>query len=252
MMTMQQWNPQRYAKNARFVSDLGEPVIQLLSPKPGERVLDLGCGDGVLTEKLIDAGCIVVAVDDSPEQVAAAQARGLDARVGKAESLSFSGEFDAVFSNAALHWVKAQDAALSGVFCALKPGGRFVGELGGAGNVRAIRSALNESLVSRGVDPVSLDPWFFPTVVQYEELLIHQGFAVESIRLFSRPTLLPGDISGWLDTFAQPFLAALPTSSHHSVIDEVREVLRPALHDPDRGWIADYVRLRFAARKRSA
>ena len=251
-MSEQQWNPRQYAKNARFVSDFGEPVLELLSPKPGERILDLGCGDGVLTEKITKAGCIVVAVDDSPEQVAAAQARGLDARVEKAETLSFSGEFDAVFSNAALHWVKDQDAALAGVFHALKPGGRFVGELGGAGNVRAIRSALYESLSSRGVDPVSLDPWFFPTAVQYEELLIRHGFAVESLDLFPRPTLLPGDLSCWLDTFAQPFLATLPASDRRAAIDETREALRSELYDPDRGWVADYVRLRFATRKRSA
>jgi trans-aconitate methyltransferase len=250
-MTEQRWSPQQYASNARFVSDLGEPVLELLQPKPGERVLDIGCGDGALTEKITEAGCIVVAVDASSEQVVAARERGLDARVENAENLSYSEEFDAVFSNAALHWVKNQDAALAGICRALKPGGRFVGELGGAGNVRAIQSALYASLAGRGFDPASFDPWFFPTAKQYEDLLTDSGFVVESLELFSRPTLLPGDISGWLDTMAQPFLAVVEDDDRRAMIDELREELRSELYDPARGWIADYVRLRFAAYKRA-
>jgi SAM-dependent methyltransferase len=250
-MTEQKWDPEQYANNARFVSDLGEPLLELLAPRPGVRVLDLGCGDGALTEKLIEAGCLVVAVDGSPEQVAAARARGLNARVEKAESLPFSSEFDAVFSNAVLHWVKDQGAVLAGVYRSLKPGGRFVGELGGAGCVNAIRSALHDSLARRGVDAAALDPWFFPTSVQYEELLTRHGFAVEFLNLFPRPTLLPGDLAGWLETFAQPFLVGLGADDRRGVVDEVREVLRPQLYDPARGWVADYVRLRFAALKRA-
>ena len=249
-MTGQRWDPQRYDNNARFVSDLGEPVLKLLSPRPGERVLDLGCGDGVLTEKLVEAGCLTVGVDGSPELVAAARSRGLDARVENAESLPFSNEFDAVFSNAVLHWVKNQDAVLSGVYRALKPVGRFVGELGGFENVKSIRSALHESLASLGADSASLDPWFFPTTVQYEELLTRNGFVVELLDLLPRPTLLPGDIGGWLETFAHPFLAVLAPKDRRVVINEVREALRPTLYDQARGWVADYIRLRFAARKR--
>lgn len=248
-MTRQQWNPERYAQNARFVSDLGEPVLEQLAPKPGERVLDLGCGDGVLTEKLVQAGCLVVAVDASAEQVSAARARGLDARVENAESLPYSSEFDAVFSNAVLHWVKDHDAMLGGVGCSLVPGGRFVAELGGAGCVQAICSALTESLSRRGIDAAARNPWFFPESEEYEALLLSHGFVVESLSLFPRPTPLPGDIAGWLDTFAQPFLAGLGRADRGAVVDEVREVLRPTLYDPAAGWVADYVRLRFSARK---
>ena len=248
-MAQQRWNPDEYARNARFVSDLGQPVLDLLAPIAGERVLDLGCGDGILTRQILEMGCSVVGVDTSSEQVAAARARGLDARVEHAENLPFEGEFEAIFSNAVLHWVKDHDAMLEGVFRALVPGGRFVAELGGAGCVEAIRSALHGSLTSRGVDADSLDPWFFPTPGEYEILLARHGFTIESLELFPRPTPLPGDISGWLETFAQPFLGGVPEGERRDVVAEVREALRPKLYTADRGWVADYVRLRFRVRR---
>jgi trans-aconitate methyltransferase len=156
-MTQQRWDPQTYAKHARFVSDLGSGVVELLGPRAGERILDLGCGDGALTEKLVAAGAEVVAIDASAEQVAGARARGLDARVAGAEALPFAAEFDAVFSNAALHWMRDADAVLVSVHRALRPGGRFVAEMGGAGNVAAIRGALAEALDRRGIDGRALD-----------------------------------------------------------------------------------------------
>jgi SAM-dependent methyltransferase len=214
-------------------------------------VLDLGCGDGALTEKLVAAGCAVVAVDASPEQVEGARRRGLDARVSRAEALPFAGEFEAVFSNAVLHWVKDQQAALRSVHRALAPGGRFVAELGGAGCVAAIRGALHAALDARGVAPWLHDPWFFPDAAEYRALLEEAGFRVDSIELFDRPTPLPGDVSGWLETFAQPFLDALPRADWLPCVDEVRERLRPLLWDAERGWVADYVRLRLLAHRDS-
>jgi SAM-dependent methyltransferase len=248
----QRWDPDLYERNARFVSELGAPLVELLAPRPGERVLDLGCGDGFLTERLVALGCQVVAVDASPEQVEGARRRGLDARVARAEALPFAAEFDAVFSNAVLHWVKDAAGAIAAVHRALRPGGRFVAELGGAGCVAAIRAALGEALARRGWDAAALDPWFFPDAESYRALLEAGGFDVESIALFPRPTPLPGDVSAWLLTFAQPFLAPLPEAERAEAVDEVREALRPKLWDPASGWSADYVRLRFAARMRSA
>lgn len=247
---MQVWDPDRYAAHARFVSDLGAPVVELLDPRPGERVLDVGCGDGALTEKLVEAGCRVVAIDTSPEQVRAARERGLDARVADATDLDFVGEFDAVFSNAVLHWIREPDAALSAIHRALAPGGRLVAELGGHGCVASIRAAFGEVLARRGIDAARLNPWYFPTAEEYGERLDANGFEVDSIRLFPRPTPLPSDVTDWLETFAQPYLAGVPDRDRPAVLVEMRERLDPVLRAPDGGWIADYVRVRFAAARR--
>ena len=248
-MTTQHWNPDTYARHARFVSDLGAGVFDWLAPRPGEQVLDLGCGDGALTEKLVAAGCRVIAIDSSAEQIGAARARGLDARRGSAETLPFEAEFDAVFSNAVLHWIRDASAVIASVHRALKPGGRFVAEFGGAGCVQTVRLALIDAAARRGLDGAALDPWFFPTEAAYRALLEAQGFAVHAITLFPRPTPLPGDITDWLETFAQPFLGAVPPAGRRAFIDDVRDAVQPALFDASRGWSADYVRLRFDARK---
>ena len=252
MTSKQTWDPERYEKNARFVSDLGQPVVELLAPRAGERVLDLGCGDGVLTERLVAAGCQVVGVDGSPAQVAAARARGLDAHVRDGQALTFEDEFDAVFSNAAMHWMKRADAVIAGVHRALRPGGRFVGEFGGEGCVALIRAALIAALDRRGIDGAALDPWYFPDVASYSQRLDAGGFAVRWIALIPRPTPLPGDVTGWLETFAESFSAALPPSERPAYIAEVRETLRPQLSDAAGHWTADYVRLRFAAQRPAA
>ena len=249
MSTAQTWNPETYARNARFVSDLGSPVVELLAPKPGERILDLGCGDGVLTRKLVDLGCEVVAVDSSAPLIEAASALGLDARVMSAEALVFDNEFDAVFSNAVLHWIKRADPVIAGVHRALKPGGRFVAELGGSGCVDKIRTALVAALNRRGLDGESRVPWYFPTPEDYGARLERAGFRVDRIALIPRPTPLPGDVIGWLETFAQSFLDGLSGEARAEYLQEVRTALEPQLRDGDGTWIADYVRLRFAATK---
>src|SRR5215469_14834213 len=139
-LSKQYWSAERYAATANFVPTLGTPVVTLLDPRPGERILDLGCGDGVLTERIVAAGAGVVAVDAAPDMVAAARARGLDARVVPGQGLAFDAEFDAVFSNAALHWMRPPEAVLAGVHRALRPSGRFVAEMGGHNNTAAIQT----------------------------------------------------------------------------------------------------------------
>jgi trans-aconitate methyltransferase len=248
MPSVQTWDPATYARNARFVSDLGSPVVELLAPQPGERILDLGCGDGALTRKLVDLGCEVVAVDSSAPQIEAARKLGLDARVMDAEALPFQEEFDAVFSNAVLHWIKRADPMIAAVYRSLKPGGRFVAECGGHGCVQ-IRTALVAALDRRGMEGEARVPWYFPTPGDYATRLERAGFRVDSIALIPRPTPLPGDITGWLETFAQNFLQGLSGGEQAEYLREVRAALEPQLRDRTGTWVADYVRLRFAATK---
>jgi trans-aconitate methyltransferase len=250
-LSSQEWSPCRYAENARFVSDLGQAVLGLLAPEAGERILDLGCGDGALTEKLVAAGAQVVGIDASEDMITAAIKRGIDAHVQDAYRLSFNSEFDAVFSNAALHWMKRDpDAFIAGVYSALRAGGRFVAEMGGFGNVAAITVALCATLQAFGVKTSAAGiPWYYPTAEQYREQLQRAGFAVDYIELIPRPTPLPTGMRAWLETFAIPFTKALPTERRSTFLDAVCEELRPALCDYRGNWTADYVRLRFLAKK---
>ena len=245
----QTWDPERYARHGRFVTDLGMPVVELLAPKPGERILDLGCGDGALTETLLALGCQVVGVDGSPGQVEAVRRRGLEAYVMDGQCLSFANEFDAVFSNAALHWMPRVEDVIAGVWRALKPGGRFVAECGGTGCVATIVTALVDALKRRGLDGEGANPWYFRTPEAYRSPLQAQGFTVTYMTLFPRPTPLPGDITGWLETFAESFLSTVAVEERATFLTEVRETLRPTLCDAGGQWTADYVRLRFAATK---
>ena len=244
---MQRWDPNRYAENVRFVSDLGQGVVELLAPVAGERILDLGCGGGVLAKQLAAMGCEVVGVDGSVEMIQATRALGVQATVMDGQALSFDNDFDAVFSNAALHWMKRPDEVLRGVARALRPGGRFVAEFGGGDNVARVLDAVSTCLEDRGIDAESVNPWYFPQPGEYRKKLTEHGFEVTYLDLFPRPTPLPGDVVAWLETFAQSFTAAVVIEERQSLLEEVREVLKPTLFDSKNGWWVDYVRLRFAA-----
>ncbi|MGI9509657.1 MAG: methyltransferase domain-containing protein, partial [Geminicoccaceae bacterium] len=196
----QRWKADSYQQHTGFVPVLGAPVLELLAPKPGEHILDLGCGDGALTEKLAAAGAEVLGVDASEAMIEAARTRGLDVRVMDGQALDLDQTFDAVFTNAALHWMLDPDAVIAGVHQALKPGGRFVGEFGGHGNVAAITVALLAVLDKRGIDGAAISPWYFPTTDAYRAKLEAHGFEVTSIDLIPRPTPLPTDMEGWLRT----------------------------------------------------
>jgi len=248
-MTEQNWCAERYDKNARFVSDLGMPVVELLSAKPGERVLDLGCGDGVLTKKLQDAGIQVVGVDSSPEMIEAALRLALNVSVQDAYDIDFLEEFDAVFSNAVLHWLKDADRVIRNVFRALRPSGRFVAECGGAKCCQTIQAALVRELERRGYDGWAANPWYFPSTEEYAGRLVKAGFSVAYIEIIPRPTRLPGDMSDFLETFAGSFLSVLPEGDRQEYLEDVRDGLKPLLCGADGVWTADYTRLRFQAFK---
>jgi len=243
----QQWHPQSYQADAAYVSKLGVPVVELLAPQAGERILDLGCGDGSLTVELLASGAEVVGIDASEEMVGAALQRGVDAHVVDARALEFDAEFDAVFSNAVLHWIKQADTVLAGVERALRIGGRVVGEMGGLGNVAQIVTALTRARRQRNLNVPN--PWFFPAADDYAALLEQRGLEVQSIELFPRPTPLRGDVGTWIEVFAQAFLADFQELERSDFIADVVEDLRAPLCNEQGEWHADYVRLRFCAIK---
>jgi trans-aconitate methyltransferase len=244
----QSWNPTTYAEIGAFVPTLGAGVFEWLDPQPGERILDLGCGDGQLTAKIVASGAHVAGVDASPEMVESARRRGIDARVCNAEALPFHAEFDAVFSNAALHWVRGQDAMLAGVKRALRPGGRFVAEMGGHGNVAAILVALTAVLQRYGLADRESGVNYYPSAQGYRARLEKHGFAVEEIQLIPRPTPLPSGMHAWLKTFRRGVLEAIPEELRQTVVDETVALLAPVLRDEAGNWTGDYIRLRFIAR----
>ena len=176
MSSQQDWNPKQYADHARFVTDLGAPLIALLVPKAGERILDMGCGDGILTKQLMDIGCEVLGVDASPAMVEAARTLGVQAQVMDGHALPFHEQFDAVFSNAALHWMLEPDEVLRRIWSALRPGGRFVAEFGGQGNLTHVLTGLHQVLKDHGYDPDSIRPWYFPSAEEYRERLTQTRF----------------------------------------------------------------------------
>ncbi|MEZ4328101.1 MAG: methyltransferase domain-containing protein [Polyangiales bacterium] len=239
----------QYQRNAAFVPQLGHVILDWLDPRPGEVVLDLGAGDGVLTEELVKRGARVVAGDASPSMVEAARALGLDARLVDGEALTFDGEFDAVFSSAALHWMPDADGVSAGVFRALRPGGRFVAEQGGFGCVAAVRVALGSAMERAGVDASGADPWYFPTPEHHRAVLERAGFVVDEIVLVARPTVLNAGFAGWLETFGRAQLARVPEARRAEVLAHAVARLEATLRDEQGRDVADYTRLRFRAHK---
>jgi SAM-dependent methyltransferase len=245
----QTWCAATYDEHARFVSDLAGEILSWLDAKVGERILDLGCGDGVLTAKLRDRGCDVTGVDAGADMVAAARAKGLDVHLIDGHDLPFAGEFDAVFSNAALHWMIRPLPVLDGVWRSLKPHGRFVAEFGGHGNVAAIVTALRATALHRGGDVELAGPWFFPSVEVYSGMLERAGFSVERIGLYPRQTFLKTGMKPWLQLFRKPFFEQFGEAMDE-VLEEIVALLKPSLCDGNGNWTADYVRLRVAAVKK--
>ena len=243
------WDPDRYDGDHAFVYEYGADVLGLLDPSPGERILDLGCGTGHLTARIAEAGATVVGLDTSAEMLETAREAHPELALVRADAHHFAvaEPFDAVFTNAALHWVERPAAVFARVADALGPGGRFVGEFGGHGNVAAIVEAVEAELAARGLE--GENPWYFPTIGAFASELEGHGFEVRHAELFDRPVELDGGEDGlrsWLAMFGDSLLAPVEGEEREAVLDGVEERLRPTQFE-DGAWVADYRRLRFVA-----
>jgi SAM-dependent methyltransferase len=237
------WDAAEYARVGAFVAELGGAALDLLDPKPGERILDVGCGEGTLTKKIAERGATVLGIDNSVEMVAAARARGVDALLLAAEDMQFFTEFDAAFSNATLHWVLEKEQAARAIFRALKPGGRFAGELGGEGNIARLRETLDTELVIRGYVPPTESSNWYPSPDAFAAVYEAAGFREVDARLIERPTQLDHGVDQWVTTFRRGWL------DRAGVPEEERPDIAAAVADKFGSNIADYVRLRFIMRK---
>ncbi|MBE8967964.1 methyltransferase domain-containing protein [Nostocales cyanobacterium LEGE 12452] len=252
--TSNNWDTSLYEDKHAFVWQYGEDLLKLLNPQPGESILDLGCGTGQLTEKIAQAGADVWGIDSAPAMIEKARENYPDIRFDVANAANFQVDkpFDAVFSNAVLHWVKEADSAIASIHQSLKPGGRFVAEFGGKGNVLAIVTALYSALESIGIPQAQVEnPWYYPSIGEYASLLENQGFDIIYAILFPRPTpLAEGEtgIANWIKMFASPFLAGLSPEQQIQIIPVVEEYLKPTLYQQGT-WTADYRRIRIVAVK---
>ena len=252
-MTARRWDSALYEAQHRFVSRLGEGLIDLLAPQPGERILDLGCGTGHLTQQIADSGARVTGLDSDAAMLRQARANYPQLRFIQADGQDFQVDapFDAIFSNAALHWMPDAGAVVACMARALRPGGRLVAEFGGAGNVRLLYEAFCAALRDLGQPVPDRFPWYFPAATAYSDLLEAQGFEVLAARLFPRPTPLEGEdgLRNWYAMFLGEQLERLGAAGREPVLDACERRLRPTQWR-DGHWIADYVRLRVVARRR--
>jgi SAM-dependent methyltransferase len=248
------WNPSLYQSSHAFVWEYGKELVGLLAPKAGERILDAGCGTGQLTAEIARAGAEVVGIDNSPAMIE--KARGnfpdLQFEVAGVTGMPYCGEFDAVFSNAMLHWVRDADAAASAMARALKAGGRFVAEFGGHGNTKALLQAIYRSMEALGIaEPEKYNPWFYPTIGEYAGLLERHGIEVHFAALFDRPTALDGGARGlanWLGMFGAWLTAPVPDGRREEFQRLVEQHAAPQLWREGKWWV-DYRRLRVMGRK---
>ncbi len=252
-MNEQHWDAGLYDRKHSFVWKHGASLIELLAPRPGDDILDLGCGTGHLTSQLAETGARVVGLDHSAEMIEQARRSypAVTFEIGDALRLKFTGQFDAVFSNAALHWVPEADLVVQGIAKALRPGGRFVAEFGGKGNVRRIVTAMQNAALALGCGRVE-SPWYYPSVGEYAGLLERHGLEVTFAVLFDRPTPLEGEtgLRDWVRMFGGHFLNRAPADRREEFLRLVEEEVRPVLRN-DAGWFADYRRLRIVAHRLS-
>jgi len=249
-----QWNATQYDAKHAFVYEKAKGLVELLAPEAGERILDLGCGTGALTAEIAGRGAEVLGVDQSEEMISQARTKhpALKFETLDARALRFNAEFDAVFSNAVLHWIPEAEQVIAGVAQALRPGGRFVAELGGKGNIQRVVEGFHRAFSVLGMrEPEGVSPWFYPGVAEYAGLLERHGLEAREASLFDRPTMLEDGERGlenWIRLFRQTFLEKMGEPNAQQWIQEVERQCRVALFK-NGNWELDYRRLRIAAWK---
>ncbi len=246
------WNASLYDQKFAFVSAFGQDLVKLLNPQSGEAILDLGCGTGQLAEKIAASGAHVIGIDSAASMVETARKTfpTIEFIVADATDFSFPARFDAIFSNATLHWVADAERAAQNIATSLKPGGRFVAEFGGKGNVAHIITAVQEAIGE--TLHIQVDSgWYFPSIGQYASLLETHGLAVETALLFDRPTPLSDGEKGlrnWIQMFATAMFREVPEAALPQILARVEQQMRPLLFQNGQ-WFADYRRLRIMAHK---
>lgn len=253
MAELQKWDAEFYDRNHGFVSSHGRGLVELLSPKSGENILDLGCGTGELTSQIADSGAITLGFDASGEMIGKARRNfpGLRFEQADATSFQFPDKFDAVFSNAVLHWVPESGKAASRIYDHLKKSGRFVAEFGGKGNNRQMLSAMRNSMTGRGhLENSKIDFWFYPSIAEYSKILEEAGFRVTAAWHFDRPTPLSGSdgMRNWFRMFGSRFFIGIDPKEIEEIYSDIEKTLKPEYFKNDT-WIADYVRIRICATK---
>ncbi|NJK51300.1 methyltransferase domain-containing protein [Candidatus Gracilibacteria bacterium] len=248
------WNASLYENKHSFVWQYGENLLEILSPQKGDRILDLGCGTGHLTDRIAKMGATAIGIDNSPAMIAQAKQNYPDVQfeIADGTNFTFSESFDAVFSNAVLHWIKPPEAVINCIWKVLKPGGRFIAEFGGKGNVREIVDAIASTFKENDeLNQLAANSWYFPSIGEYASLLEKQGFEVNNAMLFDRPTPLDGEEEGmrnWLEMFAQGIFSDISSDKKEEILCKIEEKLRPKLHQ-NNTWFADYRRIRIVAKK---
>lgn len=250
-MRTSDWDAKLYDSAAHFVTDYGSAIIDLLDPKPAERILDVGCGTGHLTNEIRQRGAKVVGIDSSPNMIRTARETypELEFVQADASSFTFKEPFDATFSNAALHWVTDAESAVKCMSHALRPGGRFVIEMGGKGNIQSLITALFEALKKFDCyDPSHR--WFFPSIAEYSTILERHRIEVTSAWLFDRPTKLEGDnaIVDWFTIFGEAIHADVDDECFAEAV-KIAQTNLEATQRKDGVWYADYRRLRIVGKR---
>lgn len=243
------WDPAHYGAHGRFISEYGIELVEWLSPQAGERILDFGCGDGYVTHEIARSGAEVVGADHDARMVEATRARGLDARLVDGADITFDAEFDAVFSNSVLQWIRQPEPVIGGLTRALRPGGRLVADVAGLGNLAAVLVAMRAVSDELGGDPALAFPFYAPTAGEFGALLETTGLRIERLETSPRYTALPSELWNWIGSIFAPFFSQFDEATNEHAKERVLALVEPVLRDAAGQWHIDHVRIRVIARK---